>query len=216
MAKAAEKHNEWLLVSQALQRVAEIERSEELAERLLLAAIRDGRLPHRIGVAFASALGSEGLRERREVRNEPAPDWFWPKGSFWDWPTVVDLKKSYAVRKPLQFFEAHCIEVNAAVLRKLWPQIQAENNALSERAVTHPGPRSSAPLVLDEVERRLQGSNRHIYVQTGRKRFLDDVADWLSENHPEARPMKAKTIGDHLRQNERIQALLPPAWLRRT
>ena len=45
--------------------------------------------------------------------------------------------------------------------------------------------------------------------------FLAELSDWLRETHPEARPMAAKTIGDHLRANANVQALLPEAWLRR-
>ena len=89
-------------------------------------------------------------------------------------------------------------------------------------AVEHPaqeaprrGRPSSAPLVLEEAERRLQGSDRARHIQRGRDNFLAGLSDWLRETHPEARPMAAKTIGDHLRANANVQALLPEAWLRR-
>jgi hypothetical protein len=89
-------------------------------------------------------------------------------------------------------------------------------------AVEHPaqeaprrGRPSSAPLVLEEAERRLQGSDRAIHIQRGRDSFLGGLSDWLRDEHPKARPMAAKTIGDHLRANANVQALLPEAWLRR-
>jgi hypothetical protein len=89
-------------------------------------------------------------------------------------------------------------------------------------AVEHPaqkaprrGRPSSAPLVLEEAERRLQGSDRALHIQRGRNNFLAELSDWLNETHPEARPMAAKTIGDHLRANANVHALLPEAWLRR-
>jgi hypothetical protein len=88
-------------------------------------------------------------------------------------------------------------------------------------AVEHPaqeaprrGRPSSAPLVLEEAERRLR-SDRALHIQRGRDNFLAELSDWLRETHPEARPMAAKTIGDHLRANANVQALLPEAWLRR-
>jgi hypothetical protein len=89
-------------------------------------------------------------------------------------------------------------------------------------AVEHPaqeaprrGRPSSAPLVLEEAERRLQGSDRARHIQRGRDNLLAGLSDWLRETPPEARPMAAKTIGDHLRANANVQALLPEAWLRR-
>lgn len=208
MAKADEESTEWLPVSQALRYVTEVEGSKDLADRLLRDAIRDGRLPHRIGVAFIG-------RHQREVRNEPASDGFWPRGSFWDWPTVVDLAKSYAIRKPHQFFEAHRIEVYIRALQKLWPKIRVENNAPAERAASRRGRRSSEPLVLAEATTRLQGSDRHIHVRKGRKKFLQGLADWLPKTHPNAKRMASKTIGDHIRRDDRVRALLPPEWQRR-
>jgi hypothetical protein len=75
---------------------------------------------------------------------------------------------------------------------------------------------SSAPLVLEEAERRLQGSDRAEYIKRGRDNFLAGLSDWLLITHPNVRPMAAKTIGDHLRENANVQALLPESWLRRT
>ena len=89
-------------------------------------------------------------------------------------------------------------------------------------AVEHPaqeaprrGRPSSAPLVLEEAERRLQGSDRALYIHRGRENFLAELSNWLRETHPETRPMAAKTIGDHLRANANVRTLLPEAWLRR-
>ena len=89
-------------------------------------------------------------------------------------------------------------------------------------AVEHPaqkaprrGRPSPAPLVLEEAERRLQGSDRALHIHRGRENFLAELSDWLRETHPEALPMAAKTIGDHLRANANVHALLPEAWLRR-
>ena len=45
--------------------------------------------------------------------------------------------------------------------------------------------------------------------------LLQEVSDWLREAHPNAKQMKPKTIGDHLRTNEPIRALLPEKWFRR-
>jgi hypothetical protein len=45
--------------------------------------------------------------------------------------------------------------------------------------------------------------------------LLQEVSDWLREAHPDAKQMKPKTIGDHLRTNEPIRALLPEKWFRR-
>ena len=75
---------------------------------------------------------------------------------------------------------------------------------------------SSAPLVLKEAEGRLQGSDRTRHIHRGRGHFLAGLSDWLRKTHPEARPMAAKTIGDHLRVNANVRALLPEAWPRRT
>src|SRR5262245_58730650 len=88
-------------------------------------------------------------------------------------------------------------------------------------AVEHPaqeaprrGRPSSAPLVLKEAERRLQGSDRVLHIQRGRDNFLAELSDWLRNTHPKARQMKAKTIGDRVRDNARVRALLPKGWLR--
>ena len=81
--------------------------------------------------------------------------------------------------------------------------------------VPRPGRPSSASLVLEEAERRLRGSDRARHIQRGRKDFLVELSDWLRDKHPEARSMAAKTIGDHLRENANVRALLPESWLRR-
>jgi hypothetical protein len=88
-------------------------------------------------------------------------------------------------------------------------------------AVEHPaqeaprrGRPSSAPLVLKEAERRLQGSDRVLHIQRGRDNFLAELSDWLRNTHPKARQMKAKTIGDRVRDNAKVRALLPKGWLR--
>jgi hypothetical protein len=74
---------------------------------------------------------------------------------------------------------------------------------------------SSAPLVLEEAKRRLRGPDRATYIRQGRANFLAGLSNWLRDTHPEARPMVAKTIGDHLRDNANVRALLPEPWLRR-
>ena len=89
-------------------------------------------------------------------------------------------------------------------------------------AVEHPaqeaprrGRPSSASLVVEEAERRLRGSDKALHIPRGRKDFLVELSDWLRDKHPEARSMAAKTIGDRLRENANVQALLPKSWLRR-
>ena len=89
-------------------------------------------------------------------------------------------------------------------------------------AVEHPaqeaprrGRPSSASLVLKEAERRLRGSDRARHIPRGRKYFLVELSDWLRDKHPETWSMAAKTIGDRLRENAKVQALLPKSWLRR-
>ena len=88
-------------------------------------------------------------------------------------------------------------------------------------AIEHPaqeasrrGRPSSAPLVLEEAEKRLRGSDKALHISRCRKAFLVELSDWLRNTHPNARSMAAKTIGDHLRENAKVQALLPKAWLR--
>jgi hypothetical protein len=89
-------------------------------------------------------------------------------------------------------------------------------------AVEHPaqeaprrGRPSSASLVLEEAERRLRSSDKALLIRQGRGNFLVGLSDWHRDNHPEARPMAAKTIGDHLRENANVRALLPESWLRK-
>jgi len=88
------------------------------------------------------------------------------------------------------------------------------------RAVEHPaqealrrGRPSSASLVLVEAGRRLQSSNRARHIQRGRGNFLAELSDWLRNTHPNG-TMAGKTIGDHLRKNANVRALLPDSWLR--
>ena len=77
-----------------------------------------------------------------------------------------------------------------------------------------PGRPSSAPLVLAEAERRLGGTDRATYIRQGRENFLAGLSDWLRNTHRKVRQMKAKTIGDRARDNAKVRALLPEAWLR--
>ena len=79
------------------------------------------------------------------------------------------------------------------------PQAEAQYPAVTP-AVEHPaqkaprrGRPSPAPLVLEEAERRLQGSDRALHIQRGRDNFSAGLSDWLRETHPKARQMKAKT-----------------------
>jgi hypothetical protein len=74
-----------------------------------------------------------------------------------------------------------------------------------------PGRPSSASLVLKEAERRLRTGD----IPAARKKFLQQLSNWLRDTHPKARPVADKTIGDHLRDNENVRALLPKPWLRR-
>jgi hypothetical protein len=71
---------------------------------------------------------------------------------------------------------------------------------------------SSAHSVLQEAIRRLCAGD----LPTTRKEFLHQLEKWLSKAHPEARPMAAKTIGDHLSSNTEVRALLPKEWTRRS
>ena len=102
------------------------------------------------------------------------------------------------------------------------PQAEAQYSAVMP-AVEHPaqdaprrGRPSSAPLVLEEAKQRLQGSDRALHIQRGREHFLAGLSEWLRNTHPKARPMAAKTIGDHLRANAEVRALMPEHWRRRT
>jgi hypothetical protein len=92
---------------------------------------------------------------------------------------------------------------------KVFPVVAVASKAL------HRGRPSSAPLVLAEAERRLRGSDKAHYIRRGRKNFLVELSNWLRNADPKARPMAAKTIGDHLRDNANVRALLPESWLRR-
>lgn len=71
---------------------------------------------------------------------------------------------------------------------------------------------SSAHLVLQEAIRRLCAGD----LPTSRKEFLHQLEKWLPKAHPKARPMAAKTIGDHLNSNTEVRALLPKDWTRRS
>lgn len=89
-------------------------------------------------------------------------------------------------------------------------------------AVEHPvqeapraGRPSSASLVLEEAERRLRSSDKALLIRRGRGKFLAELSDWLRNNHPEAPSIAEKTIGDHLRKNAKVRALLPDSWLQR-
>jgi hypothetical protein len=77
------------------------------------------------------------------------------------------------------------------------------------------GAPTSAELVIEEADRRLQNTDKETLVRRGRKNFLEDLSTWLGDTHPKARQMMAKTIGDHLRKNVYIRTLLPEGWLRR-
>ena len=81
----------------------------------------------------------------------------------------------------------------------------------------HKAPRrgrpSPAPLVLEEAKRR--SKDRERLIRQGRENFLAELSSWLDDAHPEARPMAPKTIGDHLRENADVRALLPESWFRR-
>ena len=79
-----------------------------------------------------------------------------------------------------------------------------------------PGRPSSAPLVLEEAERRLRSSDRENFIRRGRENFLKGLSDWLCDTHPKARSMAPKTIGDRLRGNPNVRAHMPKDWHRRT
>jgi len=75
---------------------------------------------------------------------------------------------------------------------------------------------SGAPSVLAEALARLQGKDRANIERRRLGHFLEELSIWLAkEDDPNARPMKPKTIGDHLRKDEEIQAIWPKTWRRR-
>jgi hypothetical protein len=130
-----------------------------------------------------------------------------PKG-WWTRPelTVID-------------FELHSVRGDAFIppffppmfFVKVFPVVAAER--LTQKAPRRGRP-SSAPLVLEEATRQLQGSDRETYIRQGRKNFLERLSNWLRDTHAKARPMAPKTIGDHLRENVNVRALLPESWFR--
>jgi hypothetical protein len=85
------------------------------------------------------------------------------------------------------------------------PAVLIDDIVSQEQATSRRGPRSSAKLILAEAERRLRSPDRLTYVQVGRKRFLDGLETWLQKTHRSAKPMRSKTIGDHLSRNARIR-----------
>jgi hypothetical protein len=70
-------------------------------------------------------------------------------------------------------------------------------------------------LVVAEAIARLQGNDRAGIELRGRENFLEDLRIWLGEQHPEARSMAPKTVGDRLRDDEKVQAVWPKTWRRR-
>lgn len=75
---------------------------------------------------------------------------------------------------------------------------------------------SPAPLVVEEARRRLEGRDRAGHIRRGRKDFLEQLLGWLRATHKEAKPTTTKTIGGHLRNDEKIRALMPKGWYRQT
>ena len=131
-----------------------------------------------------------------------------PKG----WWRMVETTKFDRERhsvKGLAFLEPAFPEM---FFVRVYPAPAVEHPA---QEAPRPGRPSSASLVLEEAERRLRGSDKALHIQPGRKDFLVELSDWLRDKHPEARSMAAKTIGDRLRENANVQALLPKSWLRR-
>jgi hypothetical protein len=129
---------------------------------------------------------------------QPPKGW-WPRPEF----TVID-------------YEQRSVRGNAQIpptfppmfFVKVFPVVAVEH--LTRKAPRRGRP-SSAPLVLQEAIRRLLSGD----VPATRKEFLEQLSDWVHDTHPKSRPMAAKTIGDHLRENARVRALLPEPWLRR-
>ena len=217
VAKAVEKRIEWVWLSQAYEQACAIERSKELAERHLRKAIVNEQLEHCVEILVIGGRFSQ----QREFPNErlsrwctPVLDFEWMEDQAEGWLIEIGADNKEEKRR----FFAYRIKVSKAGLQRLYPELAAATDAKAsdqKRVSTRRGPRSSAPLVLAEAETRLRGKNRRDLVRQGRKRFLQGIADWLSETHPKAKPMAGKTIGDHLRDDARVRALLPPEWLRR-
>ena len=131
------------------------------------------------------------------------PKGWWPRPEF----TVID-------------YEQRSVRGNAQIPQtfppmffvKVFPVVAVEH--LTQKAPRRGRP-SSAPLVLEEAKLRLRGSDRATYIRQGRENFLAGLSNWLRDTHPEDRPMAPKTIGDHLRANADVRALLPESWFRR-
>jgi hypothetical protein len=131
-----------------------------------------------------------------------------PKG-WWTRPefTVIDYEQS-SVRGNAQIPPTF----PPMFFVKVFPVVAVEH--LTQKAPRRGRP-SSASLVLEEAERRLRSSDKALYILRGRENFLAGLSNWLRDTHPEARPMAPKTIGDHLRENADVRALLPESWFRR-
>jgi hypothetical protein len=123
-------------------------------------------------------------------------------------PAPPEPEKPSASEYTIPAIEIFCVEVLAP---------RAEEKSVTEptaqpEKIRRGGRPTSAPLILAEAERRLQTSD----IPRGLKDFEKQLSDWLRDNHPEARRMEPKTVGDHLRKCERVRALLPLAWRRRS
>lgn len=87
--------------------------------------------------------------------------------------------------------------------------------ARARRAAPKRGRASGWPFVVEEAIQRLQGPDKATYIRQGRPNFLKGLEKWLPKAHPDVRPMVAKTIGDHLRRDDNVRALMPEDWKRR-
>jgi hypothetical protein len=130
------------------------------------------------------------------------PKGWWPRPEF----TVIDYEQR-SVRGNAQIPPTFPPMFSV----KVFPVVAVEH--LAQKAPRRGRP-SWASLVMEEAERRLLSSDRARCIQRGRENFLAELSGWLRDTHPEARPMAAKTIGDHVRNNANVRALLPKSWLR--
>jgi hypothetical protein len=116
-------------------------------------------------------------------------------------------------------------EAESAEPSKLVGTTPITDQAAELQKAQRAGRPSSQELVLRKVEERAREHQRRIAQGEPRSQidglpekrnvFLQEVSDWLQKTHSNAKQMKPKTIGDHLRTDERIRALLPEKWFRR-
>jgi len=223
---------EWVSPREYVRRIARDPAAETEAEYSITEQFRRGKIPYcyRAGngtlhhddlsddfrreavIDFATATAT---RPARTIR-EPNPALPYVRGNFTPRPQWVGhplLQRDWDPFSRPDHIDREFPAETITELKFLVPR--APTVAPSAQKAPRRGRPSSAPLVLEEAERRLRSSDKALLERRGRKNFLEGLSNWLHDTHPKARPMKAKTIGDHLRENANVRALLPKRWLRK-